>query len=158
MRVEELIAVRLERADSLDRRQRKRRLPSVDHDPAAFAVDGRDHARSADRAGERARERDVRRVFCEQRRARDDLVGTRGEHVCRARHAADAAADAAAQRPGDLPHEREVVAGAHRRVEIDDLDFWKPLEPPHPLLHVVVFDREPLALHELHDGAVLEID
>ena len=33
---------------------------------------------------------------------------------------------------GDLPDEREVVAGAHRGVEIDDLHLREALEPPHP--------------------------
>ena len=77
---------------------------------------------------------------------------------CGALDGADAAADAARQRAGDLAHEREVVADAHRGVEIDDLHLGKALEPPHPAEHVVVPDREPLALNELHDGAVLEID
>ena len=71
---------------------------------------------------------------------------------------ADAAADAARQCRGDLPHDREVVAGAHGGVEIDDLHLRETFEPPHPAEHVIVSDGEPLALHELDDGAVLEID
>jgi hypothetical protein len=62
------------------------------------------------------------------------------------------------QSPRDVSHEREVVAGAHRCVEIDDLHLLEALEAAHPLLHVGVADGEALALHELHDGAVFEID
>ena len=69
-----------------------------------------------------------------------------------------AAADAARQLPGDDPDEREVIALAHRGVEIDDLDFRKRGEPAHPSKHVVVPDGEPLALDELNHGATLEID
>jgi len=48
---------------------------------------------------------------------------------------------------------------AHRGVQIDHLHFRESLEPPpHPFLHVVVSDRQLLALHELYDGAALEID
>ena len=53
---------------------------------------------------------------------------------------------------------REVVAGAHRGVEVDDLHLREALEPPHPAKDVLVPDREPLALHELHDRAAFEID
>ena len=60
--------------------------------------------------------------------------------------------------PGDLADEREVVARAHRGVEIDDLHLRKALEAPDPAEDVLVPDGEPLALDELHDGAALEID
>ena len=59
---------------------------------------------------------------------------------------------------GDLANQREVVADAHRRVEVDDLNLGEPLEPPDPPEHVVVPDGKALALNELDDGAVLEID
>ena len=62
------------------------------------------------------------------------------------------------KRAGDLPHQREVVAAAHRGVEIDHLHLREALESPHPAEDVLVLDRELLALDELHDGAVSEID
>ena len=68
----------------------------------------------------------------EQRRADDDLLRAGGEDSLRALDGPDAAADAARQRAGDLPDEREVVADAHRRVEIDHLHLREALEPPHP--------------------------
>jgi len=58
----------------------------------------------------------------------------------------------------DFAHEGEVIAQAHGRVEIDDLHFRERREAPHPAEHVGVFDGEPLALHELNHGAVLEVD
>ena len=77
---------------------------------------------------------------------------------CGARDRADAAADAARQRARDPAHDREVVALAHGGVQVDDLHLRKVGEPADPGEDVVVRDGEPLALHELHDGAVLEVD
>ena len=57
--VEELAAERLERADRLDRGQRQRRLPAVNDDLAAAAVDGGDDALAADGVGQRLREREI---------------------------------------------------------------------------------------------------
>ena len=42
--------------------------------------------------------------------------------------------------------DREVVAGAHRRVQVDHLHFREALEPAHPSKDVLVPDREALAL------------
>ena len=58
----------------------------------------------------------------------------------------------------DLADDGEVVALAHRGVEIDHLHLGKALEPPHPPEDVVVSDGEALALDELNDGAALKID
>ena len=57
--VEELAAVRLERADGLDGGERQRGLPAVNHDVAAAAVDGGDDALGADRVGERLGELEI---------------------------------------------------------------------------------------------------
>jgi hypothetical protein len=57
-----------------------------------------------------------------------------------------------------LTDEGQVVADACRGIEIDHLDFGEPGEPAHPPEHIIVPDREALALNELHDGAALEID
>ena len=70
----------------------------------------------------------------------------------------NAAANAARQRPGDLPDEPQVVALFHRGVQIDHLYFGKPLEPPHPAKYVLVFNGKVFALNQLHHGAVLKID
>src|SRR5262249_34337443 len=58
----------------------------------------------------------------------------------------------------DLPDQHDVVAAAHRGVEIDHLDLREGLEPPHPFLNVIVSDRKPFTLHELDDCAAFEID
>ena len=79
----------------------------------------------------------------------------RRENVLRAFDGADAAADAARERAAIRRTMAQVVALAHGRVEIDDLHLGEALEALHPLEHVVVADGEPLALHELHDRAVL---
>ena len=49
MCVEELRAERLERPDGIDSRERQGSLPAVNHDAAAAAVHGPDHAFDADR-------------------------------------------------------------------------------------------------------------
>src|SRR5439155_9183546 len=131
---------------------------AVNHDVSVAAVDGGDDALAADGVAEPLREREVRLSILEERRAGDDLLRAGGKHVLRAIEGADAASDAARDCAGDLPHDREVVATVQRRVQIDDLHFREALEPAHPAKDVIVLDREPLALHELHDGAALEID
>jgi hypothetical protein len=55
-------------------------------------------------------------------------------------------------------HEVEVVPGSHRRVEIDHLHFRELLELPDPPDDVRILDGETLALDELHDGVVFQID
>ena len=110
------------------------------------------------RVGQRFREGEIGLSVLEERRPGDDLLRAGGEHVRGALDGADAAADAAGERRRDLPDEREVVAGAHRGIEIDHLHLRELREPAHPPEDVVVPDREPLALDELDDGAALEID
>src|SRR5439155_25427756 len=78
--------------------------------------------------------------------------------LARAIGRADTAADPARQRARDLTDETEVVPDPHRGVEVDHLHLRELLEPPHPPEHVVVADRETLALDELNHGAALEID
>ena len=55
-------------------------------------------------------------------------------------------------------HERAVVPGVLRRVQIDQLHFREPGEPRDPAVEVVGGHREMFALHELDDTAALEID
>src|SRR5262249_13651373 len=59
VRVEELVAVGFERADRLGRRERQGRLPAVDDDVPAPAVDRGDDALAADRIGQRSREGEI---------------------------------------------------------------------------------------------------
>ena len=158
MGVEEFIAVGLERAHGFGRRQGQFRLPSVDDDQPATAVDGHNHARRADGAGQFLREVEVGLAVLENRRPDDDLLRAGGEDLPGALDGPDAAADAARQLSGDDPDERQVVARSHRRVEIDDLDLRKRRETAHPAKHVVVPDGEPLALDQLDHGAALEVD
>ena len=105
----------------------------MDDDLAAAAVDGGDHPLGADGVGQRLGEVEIGPPVLEQRRAGDDLLGAGGEDLLRALDRSNAAADAAGQRRRDLADDREVVAGAHRGVEVDDLHLREPLEPAHPL-------------------------
>ena len=125
---------------------------------AAAAVDRGDDAVAADGVGQRLREREIGRAVLEQRRAGDDLLRAGGEHVARALDGADAAADAARQAPAicrtsarlsplPIAASRSITCTlgncSKRRTQRND---------------VVVSDRELLALHQLDDGAALEID
>src|SRR5260370_43727 len=78
----------------------------------------------------------------EQCRAGDALLRAGLEYFCRAPGRADAAADAAGQRRSNLPDDGEVVAAAHRGIEIDDLHLLETGKLPDPLEDVVVSDRE----------------
>ena len=80
------------------------------------------------------------------------------EQLLRAIGRAYATADATREPAADVSYDGGVVTAPHRGVEIDDLHFRKALESSDPVKHVAVFDGEPLALHELHDGAGLEVD
>ena len=80
--------------------------------------------------------------------------GASGEQIAGTLHGAHAAAHPAGEPTGDLPHEREVVAHPHGRVQVDHLHLGEALEALHPSEYVVVSDREPLALDELDDRAV----
>src|SRR5206468_6386235 len=133
-------------------------FPAMSHDAAFAAVDGCDHSRGADRVGELARELKMRAPILEEGRARNNLFRAGGKYVLRARDGANAAADATRERPRDLPDEREIVAGVFCGVEVDHLHLREAGEPSHPAKHIVVFDREALALNELDDGAGLQID
>ena len=130
----------------------------MNRDESATAVDGGDDLVGADGVGECAREGDVDRAVAEERGAGDDGVRSGREHVLRALDAANTAADAAGQPPADGRDHRRVVAASTRGVEVDQLDARKAGEALDPRLGVGRFDGEPLALHELHDVAVLEID
>src|SRR5205823_9598488 len=129
-------------------------FPAVNHDLPAFAVDGGDHLFDADGVGQPLREIQIRLAVFEKGRARDDLLRAGREYVPGALGRANAAADAAGERRRNLFDDRQVVAAAHRRVEIDHLNFLKPGEPSHPFEDVIVPDREPITLDELNDRAV----
>src|SRR5262249_13067181 len=107
---------------------------------------------------ETLREFDVGPAVSKQRRAGDDLTRAGGQHVARALDGPDAAADSTGERRRDLADDRQVVAGPHCRVEVDDLRLREPLEAAHPLEDVLVAYRETLALDELYDGAGLKVD
>ena len=156
--VEELAAVRLERADGLERGQRQGGLPAVDDDVAALAVDRGDHALDADGVGEPLREVEVGPSVLEQRRAGDDLLGAGGEDILRPLDGADAAADPAGQRaaiwrtsarlsPAPIAASRSITCTLGKRAN----RFTQANTSASRI-------GEPLALHELDDRAVLEID
>ena len=156
--VEELTAERLQGADGIHGPDGEDRLPAVNRDVAAPAVHRGNDLLGADRVGQLLRELEVGLAVLEERRPGDDLPGARRQHVARAFDRADAAADAARQGARDLADDVEVVALAHGGVQVDHLHLREALEPPHPAKDVLVPDGEALALHELHDGAVLQID
>ena len=158
VRIEELLAERLELPDRLDRGRPRRFLPALDDHLAALAVDRGDDPLGTDRGGEVGGEGEIRPAAAEQRRADDDRRRAVVEHGPCAFDAADPAADAAGELRGDMPHQRIVGARAQGRVEVDQLHAREPLEPAHPGCDVVRRERRPLALDELHDLAALEID
>ena len=115
--------------------------------------------RSAPRLGQRAREVEVDGAVAKQRRADDHRVRAGGEHRLRALDAADPAADAAGQ-----PARRSTATIAAlsprplRGIEVDQLHARKARELLDPRLGIRRLDRERLALDELDDVAVLEVD
>ena len=158
VRVEELGAVRLERLDGLGRRDGQRLPPAVDGQPAASNVDRDDDVLAADGVADLRGERQVRAAVLEERRAQDDLARARLNHVLRAFGRADAAADAAGQLAGHTPHQVVVVAGAHRGVEVDELNQWEVLEAPHPPEDVRCLDGHLVPLDELDHLSAFEVD
>ena len=158
VRVEELADVRLELPDGLDRRDRQRRPPAVDHDPAAAAVDRGDDPVGADGLRERAGDIDLHAGGVEERRADDHVGGAGLEHALGALDRADAAADAAGQTRADLAHEIVVRPFTLGGVEVDELDLAAPFEAADPGVEIVALDGELLTLDELHDAAALEVD
>src|SRR5262245_41038367 len=111
-----------------------------------------------DRLGHCLREADVGTAGFEQRGSGYHVRRACLEQVASALDRPHAAADATRQSASNPADELEVVAGAHGGIEVDDLDFRKPLESFDPAEHVIVADRKPFALNELNDGAVFEID
>src|SRR3954468_13785303 len=105
--------------------ERQNRLPSMNHHPATSAVDCRDDSVDPDGFGERPRERHVRLGVLEQRGAGDDLTGPGREYLTSTVDSPDAAADSAGERRSNLSNDVQVVAGADRGIEVDDLYFWK---------------------------------
>src|SRR6266496_1159541 len=65
--IQELVAVRLQRTDGFDGRERQRGFPAVDDDVAAAAVDRGDHPVAADPLRQRLRELMIRRAIREER-------------------------------------------------------------------------------------------
>ena len=150
--------VRRERADGVDRADRNRRLPPMNDDLPAAAVDGRDEWFLAEGGCEGLRLIDAYATGVEQRAPDDDASRAVVQPRARSVDRSDAAADLTRQRTADSADERVIPALTHRRVEIDHLHHRIRRELVDPRLHVVGLEREPFALHELHDAAVHEID
>src|SRR5580765_4469053 len=130
----------------------------MDDDLAGLGVDGRNHLVDANRVREALRKLEIGTAVFEERRADDDLARAGRQHVASTLGRPDAAANPARQRRRDLSNDRQVVAGTHCRVEIDDLHLREAFEAAHPLEDVFVANREPLALDKLDDRAALKID
>jgi hypothetical protein len=71
---------------------------------------------------------------------------------------ANAAANLAWQATGNLLHQRTVVAGADRRVEVDELDHGILGKTFDPIIEVIELQFLLLALNQLHDLAAHKID
>ena len=78
--------------------------------------------------------------------------------ACARARRAHAAADLTGKRAAEPAHERVVAAAAHRGVQIDHLHQRKSGESRDPSVEIVRLEHEPLALLELDDAAVHEID
>lgn len=97
-------------------------------------------------------------TVAEKRRSYDDVGCAKVEYLARAIDGADPAADAARAHPAGVPDERIVAARANRRVEIDELQLRKAGEPCDPAIEIRVLERQPFALHELHDLLAAQVD
>ena len=158
MRVQELTAVGFQNAHGLDRRERKRRPPSVDDDIPVAAVDGGDHLFWSHGVRESAGEVEVDGIVAKEGRAHDDSAGAVCEHLRSALDAPDAAAHAAGKSGADRGDELAIVALALGRIQVDELYSREAREAGDPRFRVGCFDGEFLALHELDDVTVLEVD
>src|ERR1035437_5685900 len=99
------------------------RLPSFDGDAAIFGVDAGNYAVRANGRGKRGGKLCVDRTLRgEERRANDDALCARIEHLLRALDRVDAAAGLNWQPLGNPRYQFRVIALAHGRVEIDQLD------------------------------------
>src|SRR5262245_49707029 len=92
---EELSAKRLQRPHRFDGGHGERRLPAVNHDLAAAAVDGGDHAVCADRVSKFLRELEIWLAVLEECRAGNHLVGAGRENFPGACGRSNTAADPA---------------------------------------------------------------
>ena len=91
-------------------------------------------------------------------RAHDDSAGAVCEHLRSALDAPDAAAHAAGKSGADRGDELAIVALALGRIQVDELYSREAREAGDPRFRVGCFDGEFLALHELDDVTVLEVD
>ena len=110
------------------------------------------------RVGQLLREGEVGPTVAEERRADDDVRRAGVEHLAGAIDGADPAANATGPRPAGVPDQRVVAARSDRRVEIDQLQLGEAGEPRNPPVEVRVLERQPLALHELHDLLAAQVD
>ena len=131
----------------------------MDDDDRRAAVHRGNQSLDADAVAERAGERQVDAGVREERGADDHLRGAeRRGRPLRARRCGCRRPRGRAARRRSARTSAFVVAGALRRVEIDQLHLGKPAKPRDPRVDVGRLDRQPLALHELDDAAALEVD
>ena len=158
VRVEELRAERFERTHRVDRREWQGSLPTVNHDPPTAAVHGRDNTFDTHGLRERTRKRCIDGTVSKERRTGDDGVCAESDDLARTLDAADATADAAREPATNRLHQRAIVAPSSCRVEIDQLHARKRGELDDPRLGIRRLDCQSLALNELYDMPVLEVD
>jgi hypothetical protein len=124
----------------------------------ASAVDGGDHPLRPDGFGKYSRELEIDRAATEQSGTNNHRVGAAVEYCPRALNTPDPAADAAGKPPADHGDQGCVVSQALGGVKVDELYARKTGEPCDPWLRISGLHRERLALNELDDVTVLQID
>ena len=153
--VEEAAADGLEFLHGLHRRERQRGPPAVDDELPALRIDRHDDPIAPHGVTHPGGKGEVGLAVLEDGRAEDDLPGARIDHLPRSLDGPDAASDATAELGGDPPEQVVVGAGAHGRVEVDQLDEGETLESANPPEDVAALDRDPITLDELHDLSTL---
>ncbi len=75
------------------------------------------------------------------------------DEMFRALGSANPPADLAGQPAHHVLEQRLVAAGAHRRIQINELHEREAAEAIDPVIDVRILDSRALALHQLHDLA-----
>jgi hypothetical protein len=94
----------------------------------------------------------------EERGADDDALCAGVENLLRALDGVDAAASLNRQPLGDLRYKGGVIALAHGRVEVDQLDQRELGKLFNPVFEIVEGETQLFALHKLNNLAAQQID
>ena len=139
--------------------QRHLRLPSLHGDAAILRVDaGYDVLAPMLSASFDANVCIDRAFRRKKRRADDDSLRSSVQDLPCALDGVNAAAGLHRQPLRDLLHQRGIVALAHRRVEVDQLDQRKLRELLDPIFKIVEGQPQLFALHKLHNAPAHQIN